>query len=151
MLIAVILAAIFVPIAIHWITSRAERAAGERKQPTPARPPLVPAPPPPAQPRLEDRVRALADTGRTIEAIKLVREETDVGLAEAKDAVENIQRRTLSDMSWGRGAGSPLAHDIEATARALLQQDDVLGAIRLVHERTGLGLKEAKEYVDRLR
>jgi ribosomal protein L7/L12 len=44
-------------------------------------------------PEVSDRVKELAaDPARKIEAIKLLREETGAGLAEAKDAVEAYQR-----------------------------------------------------------
>jgi ribosomal protein L7/L12 len=44
-------------------------------------------------PPLSDRVKAVAaDPGRKIEAIKLLREETGAGLAEAKAAVEAYTR-----------------------------------------------------------
>ncbi len=39
-----------------------------------------------------DEIRALIRADRKIEAIKLVRERTGLGLAEAKDAVEAIER-----------------------------------------------------------
>ncbi len=39
-----------------------------------------------------DRVRKAATAGRKIEAIKLLREETGMGLKEAKHAVEDLQR-----------------------------------------------------------
>jgi ribosomal protein L7/L12 len=42
---------------------------------------------------IDDRVRRLVDEGKKIEAIKLYREMTGVGLKEAKDAVEAVARR----------------------------------------------------------
>lgn len=39
-----------------------------------------------------DEIRALIRADRKIEAIKLVRERTGLGLAEAKDAVEALER-----------------------------------------------------------
>jgi ribosomal protein L7/L12 len=42
-------------------------------------------------PPLSDRVKELAGEGRKIEAIKLYRDETGAGLAEAKAAVESFQ------------------------------------------------------------
>ncbi|HTK73728.1 MAG TPA: ribosomal protein L7/L12 [Gemmataceae bacterium] len=48
----------------------------------------IPVPDPGAASGLSAGVRQLADDGRKIEAIKLYREETGVGLKEAKDAVE---------------------------------------------------------------
>jgi hypothetical protein len=48
----------------------------------------IPVPDPGAASGLSVGVRQLADDGRKIEAIKLHREETGLGLKEAKDAVE---------------------------------------------------------------
>ena len=39
-----------------------------------------------------DEIRALIRADRKIEAIKLVRERTGLGLAEAKDAIEALER-----------------------------------------------------------
>lgn len=41
---------------------------------------------------MDDRVRRLVDEGKKIEAIKLYREMTGLGLKEAKDAVEGIEK-----------------------------------------------------------
>ena len=46
-----------------------------------------------AMPRdLDPRVRALVDSGDKIEAIKLVRESTGLGLKESKELVEGMER-----------------------------------------------------------
>lgn len=42
-------------------------------------------------PEIEELVRALLTAGRKIEAIKLVREATHIGLKEAKDLVESME------------------------------------------------------------
>ena len=42
---------------------------------------------------LEDRVETLLQEGRKIEALRVYRAETGVGLKEAKDAVDEIERR----------------------------------------------------------
>jgi hypothetical protein len=61
-------------------------------QPHPAQPlpPSSPRPPPP--PELGDVVALMAQ-GRKIQAIKVYRERTGVGLKQAKDAVEELARR----------------------------------------------------------
>jgi Ribosomal protein L7/L12 C-terminal domain len=47
---------------------------------------------------LSDRVKLLAtDPGRKIEAIKVYRQETGAGLAEAKEAVESFFKSTTND------------------------------------------------------
>jgi ribosomal protein L7/L12 len=81
--------------------------------------------------------------GRKIEAIKLVREQTGCGLAEAKAAVEKLER------------GEPLAPaapagDLTEEIRALVRAGRMIEAIKLYRERTGTGLKEAKDAVDKI-
>jgi len=44
------------------------------------------------EPRYSDAVLQAVDSGRTIEAIKRLREETGLGLKEAKDAVDSLAR-----------------------------------------------------------
>lgn len=58
--------------------------------------PVVSMPVPAAQPGQSgdmSQVQAMIMSGRKIEAIKLYREMTDVGLKEAKDAVEVLERQ----------------------------------------------------------
>lgn len=43
-----------------------------------------------------------------------------------------------------------LSGDVEGEARALLLAGDKIGAIRLVRKRSGIGLKEAKDMVERM-
>ena len=65
------------------------RALGRRESDAPRSPPL-PRPPLPAD--VDSRVRSLLATGEKIAAIKLYRESTGVGLKEAKDAVDAMER-----------------------------------------------------------
>ena len=55
-------------------------------------PPEPPPFPPGSRPELEDEVRRLMGERRKIEAIKLYRETTGVGLKAAKEAVEALDR-----------------------------------------------------------
>ncbi len=79
--------------------------------------------------------------GRKIEAIKLVREQTGCGLAEAKAAVEKLER------------GEPLepaapAGDLKEEVLTLVRAGRKLDAIKLYRERIGTGLKEAIDAVE---
>jgi ribosomal protein L7/L12 len=90
---------------------------------------------------LEGRVRLLMDEGQKIEAIKLYRGRTGAGLKESKDAVEAI----------GRGQRFPSRQDdgdFRDEVLSLLEQGQKIGAIKLFRERTGAGLKEAKDAVE---
>jgi ribosomal protein L7/L12 len=53
----------------------------------------IPEPPASRPGQLSEAVRAQADQGRIIDALRLYREETGAGLREAKDAIEDYQAR----------------------------------------------------------
>jgi len=109
--------------------------------------------------------RLLAE-GNKIAAIKLVRERTGLGLAEAKEFVEHgdfgsaAPRQpgaTEEDPSRRSGpwaaeetrSGSLSPADMAEVARELAKGRKIQ-AIKLVRERTGMGLKEAKDFVEDL-
>jgi ribosomal protein L7/L12 len=92
---------------------------------------------------LVDRVQALLDAGQKIAAIKAFREATGAGLAEAKAAVEALER------GGPLPSGAP-PNDSEKDLLSLLQQGQKIKAIKLYRERTGAGLKEAKDAVEDL-
>jgi ribosomal protein L7/L12 len=106
-------------------------------------------PRPLANPDLAEIVTLLT-RGNKIEAIKRVRELTGLGLKEAKDYVEampsNRPLPTLPSRSTTPQAG---AGDL-AEVHALAQQGHKIEAIKRYRQLTGVGLKEAKDYVDRL-
>jgi ribosomal protein L7/L12 len=91
--------------------------------------------------QLEAEVQQLLAEGRKMSAIKLYREHTGVGLREAKQAVEAMQPDTLLPHY------SPDA-DVEARIYTLLVAGRKMDAIKLYHEHTNSGLKEAKEAVE---
>ncbi|MEZ5417753.1 MAG: ribosomal protein L7/L12 [Vicinamibacterales bacterium] len=90
---------------------------------------------------LPEDVRTALGVGNKIEAIRLLREHTGLGLADAKAAVEA-----------GHLASSPndseqpevLPHNV----RAALAEGDTITAIRLLREARGVGLKEAKSMLE---
>lgn len=93
----------------------------------------------------EDEIRELVDSGNKIEAVKRYREETGVGLAEAKAAVEAI--------SDGHSVSRPDTTDDGSLADqviSLLERGEKIPAVKLYREQKGVGLKEAKEAVERL-
>ena len=99
---------------------------------------------------LADRVRRLAAEGQKLEAIKLLREATGVGLAEAKAGVEAIERGNLITFSGSDGTPGGLSHEIEQQLLRLVQEGQKIQAIKLYREHTSSGLKEAKEFVESL-
>ncbi|MGB6044253.1 MAG: ribosomal protein L7/L12 [Pirellulales bacterium] len=92
--------------------------------------------------KLDNEILNLLAAGKKIAAIKRYREATGAGLAEAKEAVERIERSELT-------APEPSADsDLETQIVSLLGRGEKIAAVRLYRERTRTGLKESKEAVD---
>ena len=94
---------------------------------------------------IENEIRQLLASGNKIAAIKRYREQTGVGLAEAKAAVESLE------------AGGSLTErvrpdDSELTDQivGLLGRGEKIEAVKLYRNQFGVGLKEAKEAVERI-
>jgi ribosomal protein L7/L12 len=91
-----------------------------------------------------EEVHRLALQGQKIQAIKIYRELTSVGLKEAKDYVDALE-------SGGQPAAAvptPTPTGSLAEVHALARQGQKIQAIKLYRQLTGAGLKEAKDYVD---
>jgi len=83
-----------------------------------------------------------------IYAIKLYREATGVGLAEAKDAVEKMARNEYVKPPDGvRDYDNPV---LEGKIKSLLARRQKIDAVKIYREEYGVGLKEAKDAVDRI-
>jgi ribosomal protein L7/L12 len=95
-------------------------------------------------------VSALLTQGNKIAAIKRVRELAGLGLKEAKDYVEAMPAAgSLPALPSGGSAQTAGAGDL-AEVHTLAQQGRKIEAIKRYRQLTGVGLKEAKDYVDRL-
>ena len=83
--------------------------------------------------------------GNKIEAIKIVREQWGIGLAEAKEAVEQAERGADP-----RPQGAAASRDGKFPLEAImaLKKGDKISAIKIVRTTFGLGLKEAKDAVE---
>jgi ribosomal protein L7/L12 len=89
---------------------------------------------------------SLLEQGQKIEAVKLCRERTGLGLKEAKDAVEALQR----DGAWNHPERPAPAVGLDAELLKLLADGQKLPAIKLHRQQTGGGLKDSKDYVESL-
>lgn len=105
---------------------------------------------------MDDLAKRIADlllVGKKIEAIKLLREATGMGLAEARDAVEAAERGAPlpphSSLARQVAPAPVRSGELPADVRAAASAGDRIGAIKLLREHTGLGLKEAKDLLDR--
>ena len=85
--------------------------------------------------------------GQKIEAIRRLREATGSGLVEAKDAIEALE----AGRQMARVDGPPPPASIaDNEILELLRSGNKIAAIKLYRERTGDGLKDAKEAVEAL-
>lgn len=95
---------------------------------------------------LEAQVRALVLAGKKLEAIKVYRAATGVGLAEAKNAVEALERG--EPVSLPEASRQPGAPPDEARLRALAASGNKIEAIKVYREITGSDLATAKNAVE---
>jgi ribosomal protein L7/L12 len=96
------------------------------------------------QPLPED-VRQALNAGRKLDAIRLLRAHSGLGLAAAKTAVEANglpSRPGVGTVPFGNAGQLPPA------ARAALDAGHKIEAIRLLRQARGIGLKKAKAIVD---
>jgi len=112
-------------------------------------------------PQALESVRQAVMAGNKIQAIKLYREMTGTGLAEAKRAVEDLEAQWRAStalgslppkpgaMEWKPSRPSLKPEQLDSVRRALLAHEK-LEAIRLYRQATNLGLAEAKHAVEAL-
>ncbi len=104
----------------------------------------------PGRPRpADEEVEGLMREGRKIAAIKAYREQhPGMGLKEAKDAVERLERGQPLPPLTPLSRETPLRdQDVER----LIREGQLVSAVKLFRERhPHLGLKEAKDAVDRI-
>lgn len=94
----------------------------------------------------EENIRLLVAQGKTINAIKMYRELTGVGLKEAKDAIDAL----AAGGSLERPAPREVGPGLDDELRALKAAGKMIDAIKLYRTASGAGLKESKEYVEAL-
>ena len=128
--------------------------SGKSRESAPARG-AVPATTPAPEPRRPDALRlevtSLLAQGGKMEAIKLMRDKKRLGLAEAKAAVETIGREeAIVTPAPGLMATIQRAQQMSDEVRRLATTGRKIEAIKMLREKSGLGLKEAKDLVDRL-
>jgi ribosomal protein L7/L12 len=100
---------------------------------------------------LEHEVIRLLEQRKKIQAIKVVRQHSGLGLAEAKFVVEEVERTgQLRLPEPGRPPTAYVDEDVLDTARRLKTQGKAIEAIKLIRQHTRLGLKEAKDVYDTL-
>ena len=96
----------------------------------------------------EGQIRELLAQDQKIAAVKLYREMTSVGLKEAKDAVEAIERGESAYSSPPIQANQEIDMVLEDQIRQLLAKRQKIQAVKIYREAHNCGLKDAKEAVD---
>ena len=96
--------------------------------------------------KLLDDIKAEIAAGNKITAIKLYRDATGTGLAEAKEAVELI----AAGKPPPSGAAPSLAADAMQEVSALITAGRKIEAIKVYRNAVGVDLKDAKDAVDAL-
>lgn len=100
-----------------------------------------------------DEIQRKVLAGDKIGAIKLYRECTGVGLAEAKSAIEQMQTQlrgfTAAELVWPPKVPESRPVQAAAIAEALFRGEKI-AAIKLYREQTQAGLAEAKRAVEEI-
>lgn len=148
LLIATVVLAVAVLALLVWLGQRGKSRPADNAPPAPVLSSSAP-PPPTASSGGLGPVHAAIAAGRKIEAIKLYRDLTGVGLKEAKEAVDALERGELVTFTPLQ-APTPAAGGMEEITR-LARSGQLIAAIKLHRELTGLGLKESKDAVEKLR
>lgn len=100
------------------------------------------------QPDHVQKIHKLLHDKQVIQAIQLYREVTGVSLAEAKEAVEEMALDEAGKPSSGkRDYDDPV---MESKIKSLLAKGKKIDAVKIYREEYGIGLKEAKDAVDRI-
>ena len=100
------------------------------------------------------QVQGLTQKNEIISAIKLVKDKTGLGLKECKDIVESISKTPFSNSkTFGNTAHFSKdkilsENNIEEELNTLLRENKKIEAIKLVIERAGIDLKDAKNFVE---
>ncbi|WP_053202831.1 ribosomal protein L7/L12 [Jiangella muralis] len=113
-------------------------------------PPSAPSPDT-VTPEAMAHIQQLVAQGKTIQAVKVLREHTGLGLKQAKDTVDRMaESGVVAALDLPEPAASP-SDEVMARVRALAAQGRKIHAIKELRDHSpGLGLKEAKDIVERL-
>jgi len=145
-LIAVLVLAL--PIVLTKLRSKKSRDTTIVRGPAPV---VKSLPAPRRTDALRSEVAMLLAQGGKMEAIKLMREKKGLPLAAAKEAVETICREeAIVTPAPGLMATIQRAQQMSEEVRRLATSGRKIEAIKLLREKSGIGLKEAKDLVDRL-
>jgi len=94
------------------------------------------------------KIHQLLHDKQLIQAVYIYREATGVSLAEAKEAVEEMAQNELTKPPSGvRNYDDPV---LEGKIKSLLSKGKKIEAVKIYRAEYGIGLKEAKDAVERI-
>ncbi|WKZ48901.1 MAG: hypothetical protein QY306_05980 [Anaerolineales bacterium] len=100
------------------------------------------------QPQHVQEIHRLIEAGQILMAIKVYQVATGSTLAEAKRAIEEMTHNEMTKPPSGvRDYDNPV---LESKIRSLLTKGKKIDAVKIYREEYGVGLKEAKDAVDRI-
>lgn len=102
-----------------------------------------------------NQITAAIHAGNKLEAIKLFRQATGVGLKEAKEVIDGMEKNVAAyppktTLAAERPSTVSISREAMSQVFSYLRAGNKIEAIKLYREQTGLGLKEAKDAVDGL-
>ncbi|WP_308010890.1 ribosomal protein L7/L12 [Streptomyces sp. AC495_CC817] len=165
-LVVVIAAVVVIGIAVIAAALRGMRpkvpeAQVYRPATTTPRTPAASAAPAPSglTPQVTAQIDGLVAAGQKIQAIKLYRESTGVGLKEAKDRIDHWSISTTAPhpaavshasarLSSPSSIRASLPTSVSAEIDRLVAGGQKITAIKLLREHTGFGLKESKDAIE---
>lgn len=111
-------------------------------------------------PSLAAQIKSLLVKGDKLKAVKVLREATGLGLGDAVRIVEKMtppqkngpgqKPPTATSVDLGKAAHADIGPDHLDELRSLVGAGQQIQAIKMVRELTGMGLKDAKDFVDGL-
>ena len=103
----------------------------------------------------KQEILSIAQQHSKIEAIKWIRDHSDLGLKQAKDYIESLLENSIEHSDYSTFQSSTDSSTSSSSIplqeiHLMLQQGRKIEAIKLVKDSSNIGLKEAKDFVDSL-
>lgn len=146
----ILVAAIIIGIIIVILQRRWEKKSSSRQMMPPSSFPTTIANDSASYLAGDSELQRFLAQGQKIEAIKWVRELTDMSLQEAKDYVEALAYGEPLPAPSSTPVKSASSVEVEQEARRLLADRNKIEAIKRVRELTHMSLQEAKDFVESL-
>lgn len=99
--------------------------------------------------RVTEEILQIARQGEKVRAIALLREQSGLGLAQAKNLLEDTLEHSQANTSKLSHPSLPTPQEVMQQIEAALARGEKLQAIKLLCESTGVSLLEAKERIEK--